>query len=69
MIDLIGNFIIADPLIGNIQNEIDAIDVEKSSLTNLFTDYNFLGCAGFLSIFVKIAAIFYFQLQECEKED
>ncbi len=41
MIDLIGNFIITDPLIGNIQNEIDAIDVEKSSLTNLFTDYNF----------------------------
>ena len=48
---------------GNIQNEMDAKYVEKSSLTNLFTEHKFLGWAGLLSIFVAIAAIFYFQFQ------
>ncbi len=70
MIDLIGNFIIAaDAWTGNIQNEMDARYVEQSSLTNLFTEHKFWGWAGLLSIFVAIAAIFYFQFQEWEQED
>ena len=70
MIDLIGNFIIAaDAWTGNIQNEMDARYVEKSSLTNLFTENKFWGWAGLLLIFVAIAAIFYFQFQEWEQED
>ena len=70
MIDLIVNLIIAaDAWTGNIQNEMDARYVEQSSLTNLFTEHKFLGWAGLLLIFLAIAAIFYFQFQEWEKED
>ncbi len=70
MIDLIGNFIIAaDAWTGNIQNEMDARYQEKSMLTNLFTEHKFWGWAGLLSIFVAIAAIFYFQFQAWEQED
>ena len=70
MIDFIGNFIIAaDAWTGNIQNEMDAGYVEQSSLTNLFTEHKFWGWAGLLSIFVAIAAIFYFQFQAWEQED
>ena len=70
MIDLIGNFLIAvDAWTGNIQNEMDARYVEKSSLTNLFTEHKFWGWAGLLAIFVAIAAIFYFQFQAWEQED
>ena len=70
MINLIGNIqIAADVWAGNIQNEMDARYVEKSSLTNLFTEHMFWGWAGLLSIFVAIAAIFYFQFQAWEQED
>ncbi len=70
IINLMVNFIIAaDAWTGNIQNEMDARYVEKSSLTNLFTEHKFLGWAGLLSIFVAIAAIFYFQFQAWEQED
>ena len=70
MVDLIWNFIIAaDSWTGNIQNEMDARYVEKSSLTNLFTEHKFWGWAGLLSIFVALAAIFYFQFQAWEQED
>ena len=70
MIDLIGDFIItAEAWTGNIQNEMDARYVEQSSLTNLFTEHKFWGWAGLLSIFVAIAAIFYFQFQAWEQED
>ena len=70
MIDPIVNFIIAaDAWTGNIQNEMDASYVEQSSLTNLFTEHKFWGWAGLLSIFVAMAAIFYFQFQEWEQED
>ena len=70
MINLIVNFqIIADVWAGNIQNEMDARYVEKSSLTNLFTEHKFLGWAGLLSIFVAVCAIFYFQFQAWEQED
>ena len=70
MINLIGNFIIvADALIGNIQNEMDARYLEQSSLTNLFTEHKFWGWAGLLLIFVAIAAIFFFQFQAWEQED
>ena len=70
MIDLIRNSIIAaDSWTGNIQNEMDARYVEQSSLTNLFTVHKFWGWAGLLSIFVALAAIFYFQFQEWEQED
>ena len=70
MIDLIKNSIIAaDAWTGNIQNEMDARYVEQSSLTNLFTEHKFWGWAGLLSIFVALAAIFYFQFQAWEQED
>ena len=70
MIKLMVNFIMAaDSWTGNIQNEMDARYVEKSSLTNLFTEHKFLGWAGLLSIFVAICAIFYFQFQAWEQED
>ena len=70
MNDLIGNFIItADPWLGRIQSEMDARYVEQSSLTNLFTEHKFWGWAGLLSIFVALAAIFYFQFQAWEQED
>ena len=70
MNDLITNFIfLADAWAGNIQNEMDARYVEQSSLTNLFTEHKFWGWAGLLSIFVAIAAIFYFQFQAWEQED
>ena len=70
MIDLMTDFIItATAWTGNIQNEMDARYVEKSSLTNLFTEHKFWGWAGLLSIFVAIAAIFYFQFQAWEQED
>ena len=70
MIDLIGSFIIAaDTWTGNIQNEMDARYVEQSSLTNLFTEQKFWGWAGLLSIFVALAAVFYFQFQAWEQED
>ena len=70
MIYLISNFIIAaDAWTGNIQHEMDARYVEKSSLTNLFTEHKFWGWAGLLSIFLAIAAIFYFQFQAWEQED
>ena len=70
MINLMVNFIIAaDAWTGNIQNEMDARYVEKSSLTNLFTEHKFWGWAGLLSIFIAIAAIIYFQFQAWEQED
>ena len=70
MHDFIVNiFLVANEWAGNIQNEMDARYVEKSSLTNLFTEHKFLGWAGLLSIFVAIAAIFYFQFQAWEQED
>lgn len=70
MINLIGDFIIAaEAWTGNIQNEMDARYVERSSLTNLFTEHKFWGWAGLLSIFVALAAIFYFQFQAWEQED
>ena len=70
MIDLIGNIFFADDSwTGNIQNEMDARYVEQSSLTNLFTEHKFWGWAGLLSIFVALAAIFYFQFQSWEEED
>ena len=62
-------FITADAWTGNIQNEMDARYVEQSSLTNLFTEHKFWGWAGLLSIFVALAAIFYFQFQAWEQED
>ena len=70
MLELIANFQIAtDVWALNIQNEMDARYVEKSSLTNLFTEHKFWGWAGLLSIFVAIASIFYFQFQAWEQED
>ena len=70
VLNLIGNILFsADVWAGNIQNEMDARYVEKSSLTNLFTEHKFWGWAGLLSIFVAIAAIFYFQFQQWEQED
>ena len=48
---------------------MDASYVEQSSLNNLFTEQQFLGWAGLLSIFVAISAIFYFQFQAWEQED
>ena len=70
MNDLFRNFIItADPWLGRIQSEMDSRYVEQSSLTNLFTEHKFLGWAGLLSIFVALAAIFYFQFQAWEQED
>ena len=70
MSDLILNFIItADPWLNSIQSEMDARYVEQSSLTNLFTEHKFWGWAGLLSIFVALAAIFYFQFQVWEQED
>ena len=70
VLNLIGNILFsADVWAGNIQNEMDARYVEKSSLTNLFTEHKFLGWAGLISIFVAIAAIFYFQFQSWEQED
>ena len=70
VLNLIGNILFAaDVWAGNIQNEMDARYVEKSSLTNLFTEHKFLGWAGLLSIFVAVCAIFYFQFQAWEQED
>ena len=70
MIDVIVNFInAADAWPGNIQNEMDANYLEKSSLTNLFTEHKFWGWAGLLLIFLAIAAILYFQFQVWEQED
>jgi len=70
VLHFIGNIqISADVWAGNIQNEMDASYVEKSSLTNLFTEHKFLGWAGLLSIFVAVCAIFYFQFQAWEQED
>ena len=70
MDNLIGNLIItSDPWLGRIQSEMDARYVEQSSLTNLFTVHKFWGWAGLLSIFVALAAIFYFQFQSWEQED
>ena len=70
MSDLILNFIItAYPWLNSIQSEMDARYVEQSSLTNLFTEHKFWGWAGLLSIFVALAAIFYFQFQAWEQED
>ena len=70
MLDLIRNiYFAADAWTGNIQNEMDARYVEQSSLTNLFTENKFWGWAGLLSIFVALAAIFYFQFQTWEQED
>tara|TARA_B100000965_G_scaffold351437_1_gene325992 strand:+ start:82 stop:378 length:297 start_codon:yes stop_codon:yes gene_type:complete len=70
MNDLIGNLIItADPWLGHIQSEMDARYLEQSSLTNLFTENKFWGWAGLLTIFVALAAIFYFQFQAWEQED
>ncbi len=70
MLNLIRNiYLAADAWTGNIQNEMDARYQEKSMLTNLFTEHKFWGWAGLLSIFVAIAAIFYFQFQAWEEED
>ena len=70
MFFLIENILFAaDAWAGNIQNEMDARYVEKSSLTNLFTEHTFWGWAGLLSIFVAICAIFYFQFQAWEEEN
>ena len=62
-------FIAADAWTGNIQNEMDARYIEQSSLTNLFTEHKFWGWAGLLSIFLALAAVFYFQFQVWEQED
>ena len=62
-------YIAADAWTGNIQNEMDARYVEQSSLTNLFTEHKFWGWAGLLSIFLALAAVFYFQFQVWEQED
>ena len=43
--------------------------VEQSSLTFFLTKDKFWGWAGLLSIFVALAAIFYFQFQAWEQED
>ncbi len=59
----------ADVWAGNIQNEMDARYIEKSSLTNLFTEHKFWGWAGLLSIFIAICSVFYFQFQAWEQED
>ena len=68
--NLIGNLLItADPWLGRIQSEMDARYVEQSSLTNLFTEHNFWGWAGLISIFVALAAIFYFQVWEQEDQE
>ena len=70
MLNLIRKFIItSDPWTGNIQNEMDSRYVERSGLTNLFTEHKFWGWAGLLLIFLAIAAIFYFQFQAWEQED
>ena len=70
MIDSMGDFIIAaEAWTWNIQNEMDARYVEKSSLSNLFTEHKFWGWVGLLLIFVAIAAIFFFQFQVWEHED
>ena len=70
MIDLVSHILfVADAWTGNIQNEMDARYVEQSSLTNLFTEHKFWGWAGLLSIFVALAAVFYFQFQAWEQED
>ena len=70
VLNLIGNILFAaDVWAGNIQNEMDARYLEKSSLTNLFTEHKFFGWAGLLLIFVAITAIFYFQFQAWEQED
>ena len=70
MIDLIGNiYVTADAWTRNIQNEMEARYVEQSSLTNLFTKHKFWGWAGLISIFVALAATFYFQYQTWEQED
>tara|TARA_Y100001968_G_scaffold261583_1_gene249493 strand:+ start:104 stop:343 length:240 start_codon:yes stop_codon:yes gene_type:complete len=70
VIHFIANILFAADLwAGNIQNEMDARYVEKSSLTNLFTEHKFWGWAGLISIFLAIAAIFYFQFQAWEHED
>ena len=61
--------IAADVWAGNIQNEMDARYVEKSSLTNLFTEHKFWGWVGLLSIFLAVCAIFYFQFQAWEEEN
>tara|TARA_Y100001968_G_C19142142_1_gene611959 strand:+ start:312 stop:542 length:231 start_codon:yes stop_codon:yes gene_type:complete len=59
----------ADVWARNIQNEMDARYVEKSSLTDLFTEHKFWGWAGLLLIFVAVCAIFYFQFQAWEEEN
>ena len=70
VLHFIGNILFsADVWAGNIQNEMDARYVEKSSLTNLFTEHKFLGWLGLLSIFVAICGIFYFQFQAWEEEN
>jgi len=70
VLHFIGNIQIAgDVWAGNIQNEMDARYVEKSSLTNLFTEHKFWGWAGLLSIFIAVCAVFYFQFQAWEQED
>ena len=70
VLHLIGKILLAADLwAGNIQNEMDARYVEKSSLTNLFTEHKFLGWAGLLAIFVAVCAIFFFQFQAWEQED
>ena len=48
---------------------MDARYVEQSSLTNLFTEHKFWGWAGLISIFVALAAIFYFQVWEQEDQE
>ena len=48
MIGLIGNILFAiDVWAGNIQNEMDARYLEKSSLTNVFTEHMFGYGLGF----------------------
>ena len=70
MLNLFWNIIFAaDIWAGNIQNEMDARYIEQSSLTNLFTEHKFWGWAGLLSIFIAIAAIFFFQFLAWEQED
>jgi len=70
VLHLIVNILFAtDVWAGNIQNEMDARYLEKSSLTNLFTEHKFFGWAGLLLIFVAITSIFYFQFQAWEQED
>ena len=56
-------------VVDSYQYQMESTYKERSLLTNLFTEHKFWGWAGLLSIFVALAAIFYFQFQAWEQED